>query len=121
MNDQQWDEFLLVFKGNVDESLAGYVTWADQQIAALTGTPLAAGEPFPAIADGVDLSTLTLTVLQSEMARLEALVSADKVIRDQYTALSQRIAKENAAHQTLIDRHTDALGAAERKKTLQRA
>lgn len=119
MNDQQWDEFLLIYKGNVDASLAGYVTWADQQIAALTGAPLPPGIPAPAIADGVDLSTLTLTALQAEMTRLEALVSADKLIRDQYTALSLRIAQENTALQTLQTRLADAQGAAARKKGLQ--
>jgi len=86
MNDQQWDEFLLVYKGDVDKSLAGYVTWADQQIAALNGPPLPSGIPTPPIADSADLSTLTLNVLQAEMTRLEALVSADKLVRDQYSA-----------------------------------
>lgn len=88
MNDQQWDAFLLVYKGDVDTNLAGYVAWADQQVAALTGAPLPPGIPAPPIADGIDLSTLTLTVLQAEMTRLEALVSADKLVRDQYSALS---------------------------------
>ena len=119
MNDQQWDEFLLVYKGDVEKSLAGYVAWADQQIAALTGTPLPPGIPTPAIADDVDLSTLTLTVLQAEMARLEVLVSADKLIREQYAALSQRIAQENTALQSLQSRLLDAQSAAARKKDLQ--
>lgn len=37
LNPQQWDEFLLIYKGDVDKSLAGYVAWADKQIATLTG------------------------------------------------------------------------------------
>jgi energy-coupling factor transporter ATP-binding protein EcfA2 len=36
LDAKQWDEFLLIYKGNVDTSLADYVTWADQQIATLT-------------------------------------------------------------------------------------
>ncbi|MEE2818975.1 MAG: AAA family ATPase [Pseudomonadota bacterium] len=119
MNDQQWDEFLLVYKGDVDKSLAGYVTWADQQIAALNGPPLPPGIPTPPIADSADLSTLTLNVLQAEMTRLEALVSADKLVRDQYSALSLRIGQENTALQNLQIRLTDAQGAATRKKDLQ--
>ncbi|AIC30051.1 hypothetical protein IE4771_PB00323 (plasmid) [Rhizobium etli bv. mimosae str. IE4771] len=120
MNDQQWDEFLLVYKGDVDKSLAGYVTWADQQIAALTGGPLLPPLPnVPLVADDADLSTLPLTVLQAEMTRLEALVSADKLVRDQYSALSQRIAQENTALQSLQARLLDAQGAAVRKKELQ--
>ena len=35
LSPQQWDEFLLIFKGEVDKSLIGYVAWADNQIAAL--------------------------------------------------------------------------------------
>ena len=119
MNDQQWDDFLLVYKGDVDTNLAGYVAWADQQIAALTGAPLPPGIPAPPIADGVDLSSLTLTVLQAEMTRLEALVSADKLVRDQYSALSLRIGQENAALHSLQTRLLDAQGAAARKKDLQ--
>ena len=53
------------------------------------------------------------------MTRLEALVSADKLIRDQYSALSLRIAQENTALQSLQTRLTDSQGAAVRKKDLQ--
>ncbi len=119
MNDQQWDDFLLVYKGDVDTNLAGYVAWADQQIVALTGAPLPPGIPAPPISDSVDLSSLTLTVLQAEMTRLEALVSADKLVRDQYSALSLRTGQENTALQSLQTRLLDAQGAAARKKDLQ--
>ena len=53
------------------------------------------------------------------MTRLEALFSADKVVRDQYAALTGRIAQENSALQTLETRLTDAQGAAVRRKDLQ--
>lgn len=53
------------------------------------------------------------------MTRLEALVSADNLVRKQYSALSQRIAQENTALQTLQSRLTDAQGAAARRKDLQ--
>lgn len=119
MSDQQWDEFLLVYKGQVDKSLAEYVARADQQIVALTGFPQEPGVPTPPIAEDVDLAKLTLSVLQAEMSRLEELVSADKLIRDQYAALSKRIAKENTALQSLQARLTDAQEAATRRKSLQ--
>ncbi|KAB2683318.1 TrlF family AAA-like ATPase [Brucella tritici] len=120
LNPQQWDEFLLIYKGPVDASLASYVTWADQQIAALTGTPVPPGEPnTPLFPDSTDLTNLTLNTLVAEMTRLEALVSADNIVRNQYATLSQRIAQENAALQTLQTRLTDAQGAAARRKDLQ--
>ncbi|MGC8384634.1 hypothetical protein ACP3P8_19175, partial [Pseudomonas aeruginosa] len=117
---QQWDEFLLIYKGDVDKSLTGYVAWADKQIATLTGPSVPPGDPnTPLFPDTADLTTLTLNTLQAEMTRLEALVSADNLVRKQYSALSQRIAKENTALQTLQARLTDAQGASARRKDLQ--
>jgi len=60
-----------------------------------------------------------LATIKAEMARLERFISADKVIRDQYAALSSRIAQENAALKTLETRLIDAQGAAARRKALQ--
>ena len=65
------------------------------------------------------LRALPLAPIAAEMMRLEALFSADKLVRDQYTALTSRIAQENSALQTLETRLTDAQGAAARRKDLQ--
>ena len=121
LSDQQWDEFLLIYKGNVDNSLAGYVAWADKQIAELNGQFLQQpGDPtVPLIADNVDLKTLNLSTIVAEMTRLEALFSADKVVRDQYAALTKRIGQENTALQMLEAKLVDAQGAAVRKRDLQ--
>jgi hypothetical protein len=120
LSDKQWDEFLLIYKGDVDNNLVGYVAWADKHIAELTGQPLQSGDPnTPFIADGVDLETLNLSTMVAEMTRLEALFSADKVVRDQYAALTKRIGLENASLKTLDAKLTDAQGAAARRKDLQ--
>jgi len=120
LSDEQWDEFLLIYKGNVDESLAGYVAWADKNIAELTGQPLQASDPnTPLIAEGVDLGTLNLSIIIAEITRLEALFSADKVVREQYAALTKRIGQGNATLKTLETKLADALGAAARRKDLQ--
>jgi hypothetical protein len=120
LSDQQWDEFLLIYKGNVESSLKEYVAWADKQIAELTGLPLQPGEPItPLIAEGIDLATLNLSTITAEMTRLEALISADKVVRDQYTALTKRIGQENATLKMLEEKLTDAQGAVARRKVLQ--
>ena len=73
----------------------------------------------PLVADAADLSTLSLAPIAAEMTRLETLFSADKLVRDQYAALTGRIAQENSALQTLETRLTDAQGAAARRKDLQ--
>ena len=120
MNAQQWDEFLLIYKGDVDKSLTAYIAWADAEVAKLTGAPPPPGDPnVPRIADNADLATLPLAPIAAEMSRLEALFSADKLVRDQYAALTTRIAQENSALQTLETRLTDAQGAAARRKELQ--
>jgi hypothetical protein len=53
------------------------------------------------------------------MTRLEAQFNADKLVHDQYAALTGRVTQENSALQTLETRLTDAQGAAARRKALQ--
>jgi hypothetical protein len=120
LDDQQWDDFLLIYKGDVDKSLAGYITWADKKIAELKGEPLPLGDHESLlIADDVDLGTLSLSTIDAEMTKLEALLSADKKIRSQYAALTKRIGQENTTFKTLKSKLTDAQGAANRRKDLQ--
>ena len=117
----QWQEFLLIYKGDVEKSLLAYLAWADRQIADLNGIPPpAAGDPTtPLIPEGVDLEGIKLAPILAEMARLEALISADKVVRAQSSALTARITQEVAALQSIQGRLTDAQGAASRRRTLQ--
>ncbi|UVI38379.1 TrlF family AAA-like ATPase [Qipengyuania spongiae] len=119
----QWDEFLLIFKGDVDASLVRYLTWVDSVIAEIEGVspaPTPAGIPMPQlIADDADLTMQSIAILRAEMGRLEDLISADTVVRDQYAALSKRIASENGALAALRNAHVDAQSANERRKLLQ--
>jgi hypothetical protein len=120
LSAQQWGEFMLIYKGDVDKSLTAYIAWADQEAAKLNGAPPPPGDPnVPLIADNTDLVALPLAPIAAEMTRLETLFSADKLVRDQYSALTGRIAQENSALQTLETRLTDAQGAAARRKDLQ--
>ena len=120
LDAKQWDDFLLIYKGDVDKSLTAYMAWADGEVRKLNGVPPPPGDPNVAlVADAADLSTLPLAPIAAEMTRLETLFSADKLVRDQYTALTGRIAQENSALQTLETRLNDAQGAAARRKDLQ--
>ena len=120
LDTAQWNQFLLDYKGDVDKALTGYIVWADQEIADINGVPPPPGDPNIAfIADGEDLAIVKLATIKAEMARLERFISADKVIRDQYAALSSRIAQENTALKTIETRLIDAQGAAARRKALQ--
>jgi hypothetical protein len=120
LDSKQWDEFLLIYKGDVDKSLTAYIAWADGEIRKLTGVPPPPGDPNVALfANGVDPSTLPLAPIVAEMTRLEELFSADNLVRKQYTALTNRIELEGSALQTLETRLTDAQGAAARRKDLE--
>lgn len=120
LSPKQWDSFLLIYKGNVDEALAGYISWVDLEIAKINGVAPSAGNlNTPLIADNADLEKIELVTLRAEMARLEKFISADTVIRNQYAALSKRISTENGALRTLKTRLDDARGAADRRKIMQ--
>jgi hypothetical protein len=121
LSAKQWDDFLLIYKGDVDAALAGYICWADQRIAELNGMPLppATDPNMPLIAEGTDLAALPLALIRAEMARLEQLISADQVVRGQYSALAARISQEHGELQGIEARLTDAQGAAARRKDLQ--
>ena len=120
LDAKQWDEFLLIYKGDVDKSLTNYIAWADGEVRKLNGVPPSPGDPnVSLIADDAELATLPLALVVAEMTRLEALFSADKLVREQYAALTNRIAQESAALQTLETRLTDAHDAAARRKGLQ--
>lgn len=117
---QQWDEFLLIYKGDVDTSLADYIKLAKSEISKLTGnTPSFADSDAPLIPDNADLLSLPLELVMAEVRRLEEVLSADKLVREKYAALSQRIAKENSVVQNTHDKLNDAQGAAARRKVLQ--
>ena len=121
LNAKQWEEFLLIYKGDVDKSLDAYIEWADGEVGKLNGAAPPQGAPNVAlIPENADLSTVPLAPITAEMTRLEALFSADKLVRNQYSALTGRIAQENSALQTLEKRLADAKGAATRRKDLQR-
>jgi energy-coupling factor transporter ATP-binding protein EcfA2 len=116
----EWNKFLLIYQGDVDAALLGYIAWADTEIAKINGVPPRPGDPNVAlIPDSADLTTITLATLRAEMERLGRLINADAVVRGQYNALAQKIATENGALQTLKTRLADAQGAAERRKLLQ--
>jgi AAA domain, putative AbiEii toxin, Type IV TA system len=121
MSQEQWSAFLLDYKGDVDQALAGYKVWAENKISGLKGEPpLPGNDHTPYIADHADLDTLPLALLEAEMSRLEKLVSTDKQIQRYYAILTTRITLESAALETLKEKLTDARGAKERAQQLQR-
>lgn len=120
MGDSQWDAFLLVHKGNVDQDLKGYVAWADREIARLSGVPPVPHDPrVPYVSDDTLIDSLQLATLEAEISRLAAFFTADQLTQRQYTALTNRISKEQTALNHGEQRLEDAKGAADRRKLLQ--
>ena len=121
MSDEQWAAFLLDYKGKVNDNLDGYIKWVDGEIAKLKGTPPPPGDlNTPLFPDNADLSVLSQAVLEAEMGRLEKLVSADKETQRQYSALSDRIATETVALQSLTTKLDDCKGSGGRIRELQK-
>lgn len=119
MDNDQWQSFLLDYKGPVDNDLSGYIEWVNKEITKLKGeTPPENGPNSPYFPDDTDLSTLSEAVLDAEMERLGKLMSADKIAQRQFTALSRKIATESAALQTLTEKLNDAKGARDRARVL---
>jgi len=118
-NAQQWNDFLLDYRGDVDKALNGYIAWVDQELVKLNGTAPACAPHIQLIPVDADLKTIQLAVLKAEMARLEKHISADTVVRNQYTTLSKKITTERAGLQVLKTRLEDAKGAPDRRKGLQ--
>ncbi|HIE4141256.1 TPA: TrlF family AAA-like ATPase [Stenotrophomonas maltophilia] len=120
MDDAQWDAFMLVHKGSVDQNLQSYIAWAEAEIAKLKGVPPPPKDPAVAyIPADADLSALPLTVIEAEMARLSALFSADQLTQKQFATLTERINKEQTALTALEQRLSDAQDAPNRRRNLQ--
>ncbi len=115
LDDDQWSEFLLDYKGDVDKDLEGYLVWVDGQIASIRG---AAVPPFPEgqayVADNADLSALSLSVLEAEKERLAKLMSVDITTQRQFSAISEKISQETNALNVATENLKDCRGARER-------
>ena len=120
MTAEQWAEFLLDYTGPVDTSIVAYIKWVDSKIAELEGSPPQKKRTeSPYIRDDEDLDDVKLATLIIEIKRIEHRLNADKLVRDKYSALSQRIRREESILQTLQVRLEDARGATKRRRQLQ--
>ncbi len=121
LSPYQWEEFLLIYKGDVDNSLSQYISWADKEIDIIKGT-----QPVPKtdlnvsyIEDDVDLDNVPLMSIMAEVERISSLLNADNQTRKQYDDLTARITKEASVLNTLEARLVDAQEAESRAEQLR--
>ena len=116
MNDEEWENFLLAYTGDVDDHLTNKLAecrrehkrWKGEQPAVNSDPEVSYLEPEAALEDQ------SLCVLEAEIARLTKLVSVDRQTQEKYTALTRLITKETTARDQLAEKATDAEGAVER-------
>jgi hypothetical protein len=120
MTDVQWNNFLMVYDGDVDATLRSVIAAADQEITRLTGDAVAIGDRnSPLIPADQDLATVTLNRLAAEIERLSGFITADDHARKQWQAATATITREKAALEKLETELTSAQGAEGRRKDLQ--
>lgn len=123
LDAEDWEAFRVDFVGNVDALLRAKLETAAKTLESLQGVadpdnPLDPGPKWenPLIPDGAELSDQTLFLLDSEAERLRKLVGADAANTKRYTALSAKVAKDEAAQAKLIRLIEHARGADARIK-----
>ncbi len=120
MTDVQWNNFLMVYDGDVDATLRSVITAADQKITQLTGDAVAIGDRNASlIPTDQDLATVTLNRLTAEINRLSEFITADNHVRKQWQTATATITREKAALEKLETELTSAQGADARRKDLQ--
>lgn len=119
LSDEQWGEFSLVYKGDVDEILANSITLAENAIRELKGDSLSPDDAVAPISSDTDISKLSLAPIVAEMKRLDELFGADKIAQKKLTALTDRIKQENSALRATEALLIDAKGANARRNKLQ--
>ncbi|WP_288637744.1 MULTISPECIES: TrlF family AAA-like ATPase [Sphingobacterium] len=116
----EWEPFLTDFKGDVDKVITDNLDMAQKNAQAWKGvipTPHTSDTAY--IADDAELQRQPLALLEAEIGRLTALVSADSNTAQRFTAISQKIAQEQAALTNLKEKLVDYEGAKTRVAALQ--
>lgn len=116
----QWSRFLLDYTGDVDGAVIAKSTETEASIKAWRGTTPsdAVDATGTFVQASVSPKTMPLAVLEAEIARLEKIVAIDAETAKRLTAVTKRIADENAALQGLKEKLEDCKGARARAEAL---
>ena len=116
----EWQAFLLDYKGDVDTSLVGYIKKVEEQAEGWRGKNHIARTDLdqPLLSDEADLNRQSLSSLEAEIARLEKLINIDKVAAQKFAAISRKILEENVSLQRIEEKLKDCQQAKERAESL---
>lgn len=116
----EWDQFLLTFSGEVDNTVAAKVADVDREGRKWKGeTPTKAIDESGAfIAETADLKRTPLAVLEAEVKRLGGVLLQDQEIAKKLVAVNKRIGDETAALEKLKETLADCEAAASRASAL---
>ncbi len=121
IKSEDWPAFLMKFSGNVDELIQRQMNQAKQRFESWNGIiPEAVNNTTPLIPDDAELNELPLALLETEIKRLQNLISADKQVTERYKAISKKISEENTFLNSMIEKHNDCEGAAKRLEDLRK-
>nr|WP_217483108.1 AAA family ATPase [Burkholderia lata] len=122
LTQQDWNQFRLVFAGDVDALLDTRIAEAKRGLIALQGVSV---EPDPnadptiaLIEDNAVLVDQTLALLEREFRRLQALVGIDVQNAKRYTALSENITKAETVLKRVVQQIERAKAADAKIKEL---
>jgi hypothetical protein len=120
LKDQEWADFLLDYKGDVDSALIEKLKTGRANLATWKGIPPAENPDtsIPYVDSNAELEKLPLATLSAEIARLEKLVSVDKETTQKFSALSKRLNEEKAALERLQAKLKDCKAAPARATAL---
>ncbi len=120
LTKSEWDQFGLMFAGDVDGILARRIEEAKRQARALEGAPATPGQDADAdpaialIAPEDDLSKHTLGLLERELARLRKLVGMDAQNGRRFKQIADKVSKAKTALAKADAEIVKGRGAAER-------
>lgn len=120
-----WEQFRLVFAGDVDSVLTQRVLETRRLLRSLEGEPLAAAQQPPAdpnvplVGDQDDLSKHPLNLLERELERLRKLVGMDAQNGRRFRAIAERVSKAKVALSKVDAEIVKGNGAAERIEALR--
>ncbi len=113
LTDEQWDQFRMVFVGDVDSVLGQAKQQADRAINLATN-----GEPTVELDRTRPLNEWPLNALRAARETLTKEVGIDKGKRQKYEQLEKAVADQNSSLRRLEGEIKNAEGASERRKAL---